>query len=323
MDLMTIVPALLAGCSVVAKPAVETPLTGFVLAEAMAEAGLPAGALSVLPADREIGQHLVSHPGIAKVSFIGSTAAGRQIAATCGQQLKQVCLELGGKSAAIVLDDADLSVLIPALIVGSFYNTGQACNALTRLLVPRSRHDEVVDALLTAVKGLAVGDPLDPATQIGPLAMRRQLDRVLGYIELGKSEGATLACGGGRPANLDQGFYVEPTVFTGVRNDMRIAQEEIFGPVLLVIAYDGGDDEAVAIANDSSYGLHGAVFTRDHDRAARVAAAVDSGTCTINGYVTNTAAPYGGVKGSGYGRERGVEGIGEFLEYRTINDPLG
>jgi betaine-aldehyde dehydrogenase len=323
MDLMTIVPALLAGCSAVAKPAVETPLSGFVLAEAMGEAGLPAGVLSVLPADRAVGQHLVSHPGIVKVSFIGSTAAGRQIASTCGQQLKRVCLELGGKSAAIVLDDADLSVLIPALVVGSFYNTGQACNALTRLVVHRSRHDEVVDALLTAVKGLVVGDPFDPATQIGPLAMKRQLDRVLSYIDLGKSEGAVLACGGGQPANLDRGFYVEPTVFTGVRNDMRIAREEIFGPVLSVIAYDGGDDEAIAIANDSEYGLHGAVFTADHARAARVAAAVDSGTFTINGYVTNTAAPYGGVKGSGYGREHGVEGISEFLEYRTINDPLG
>jgi aldehyde dehydrogenase (NAD+) len=220
MDLMTIVPALLAGCSAVAKPAVETPLAAFVLAEAMAEAGLPQGVLSVLPADRAVGQYLVSHPDITKVSFIGSTAAGRQIASTCGQ-LKRVCLELGGKSAAIVLDDADLSVLIPALVVGSFYNTGQACNALTRLVVHRSRHDEVVDALLTAVKGLVVGDPFDPATQIGPLAMKRQLDRVLGFIELGKAEGAVLACGGERPAGLDRGFYVEPTVFTGVRNDMR------------------------------------------------------------------------------------------------------
>jgi aldehyde dehydrogenase (NAD+) len=323
MDLMTIVPALLAGCAVVAKPAVETPLTGFVLAEAMAEAGLPAGALSVLPADRTVGQHLISQPGIVKVSFIGSTAAGRQIAATCGQQLKRVCLELGGKSAAIVLDDADLGVVVPSLIAGSFYNTGQACNALTRLVVHRSRHDEAVDALLTAVKGLVVGDPLDPATQIGPLAMNRQLERVQGYIELGKSEGAVVACGGGRPAHLERGYYIEPTVFTGVRNDMRIAQEEIVGPVLSVIPFDGGDDAAVAIANDSQYGLHGAVFTRDHARAERVAAAVDSGTFTINGYVTNTAAPYGGVKASGYGREHGVEGIGEFLEYRTVNDPLG
>jgi aldehyde dehydrogenase (NAD+) len=316
-------PALAAGCTVVFKPAPETPLDAFRLGEIFAEAGLPEGVLSVVPAGREVGEHLVTHPGVDKVSFTGSTAAGKRIGGLCGERLKRCTLELGGKSAAIILDDADLAATMPMLMPNAIMNNGQACVAQTRILAPRDRYDEVVEAIVEQVKLMPVGDPLDPATQVGPLVASRQRDRVEGYLRSGQEEGAKVAIGGGRPAGLDKGWYVEPTVFVDVDNKMKIAQEEIFGPVLLVIAYDGGDDEAVAIANDSSYGLHGAVFTRDHDRAARVAAAVDSGTCTINGYVTNTAAPYGGVKGSGYGRERGVEGIGEFLEYRTINDPLG
>jgi len=323
LSLVKVIPALLSGCSVVAKPADQTPLTGFVLAELLQEAGVPDGVVSILPADRVAGQHLVAHPGVDHVSFTGSTAAGRLIAATCGQQLKRASLELGGKSPALVLDDADVDVLVPAVLAGSLYNTGQACNALTRLVVHRSRHDEVVDAIVSAVKGLVVGDPFDPETQIGPLAFEAHRDRVEGYIEAGRAEGATLACGGGRPADLSRGWYVEPTVFTDVTNDMRIAREEIFGPVLSVIAYDGDDDEAVAIANDTDYGLHGAVFTSDAERAMRVARRVESGTFSINGYMTNYLAPYGGVKASGLGREFGVAGIEEYLEYHVINDPRG
>ncbi|GHF36617.1 betaine-aldehyde dehydrogenase [Amycolatopsis bartoniae] len=321
LSAVKVAPALLAGCSVIAKPADNTPLSGYVLAEAAAEADLPEGVLSVVPAGREAGAHLVAHPGVNKVSFTGSTDSGRKIAAVCGEQLKRVSLELGGKSAAIALDDVDIETLVPALVAGSFYNTGQACTALTRLVVHRSRYDEVVEAMAQAAKNMVVGDPLDQATQIGPLATAAQRNRVEAYIGIGKSEGARLVHGGGRPAHLPKGYFVEPTVFADVRNDMRIAQEEIFGPVLSVLPYDGTDDDAIAIANDSKYGLHGAVFTPDRARAEYVAARVESGTFTINGYVNNPAAPFGGVKGSGIGREFGAEGIDEFLEYHTINDP--
>ncbi|MFI7166286.1 aldehyde dehydrogenase [Rhodococcus erythropolis] len=321
LSLVKVIPALLAGCSVIAKPAIETPLTGYRLGELMLEAGIPEGVLSIIPAGREVGQHLVAHPGIDRVSFTGSTAAGRLIAATCGQQLKGCSLELGGKSAAIVLDDADIDVVVPAMVAGAFYNTGQACNALTRMVVHSNRHNEVVSALVDAVRKMKVGDPSDPDTVIGPLVSRTQLDRVNRYIDIGKSEGAVLACGGGRPSGLESGYYVEPTVFTDVHNDMTIAQEEIFGPVLSVIRYDGDDDEAIAIANASIYGLHGAVFTRDTERAQRIASRVEAGTFSINGYVTNPDAPYGGVKASGLGRENGAEGLAEFLDYHVINDP--
>ncbi|MBF6207859.1 aldehyde dehydrogenase [Streptomyces gardneri] len=320
LSVIKVVPALLAGCSVIAKPADNTPLSGYVLAEAAAELDLPDGVLSVIPAGRKVGAHLVAQRGVDKVSFTGSTVAGRAIASVCGEQLKSVSLELGGKSAAIALDDVDLSVLVPAMVAGAFYNTGQACTALTRLVVHRSRYEEVVDSMVTAAKGMVIGDPMDLATQIGPLASAEQRDRVERYIEIGKSE-ATLACGGGRPADQARGFFVEPTIFTDVRNDMRIAQEEIFGPILSIIPFDGGDDEAIAIANGTAYGLHGAVFTQDAERAAHVAKRVESGTFTINGYVNNPAAPFGGVKASGLGREFGAEGIAEYLEFHTINDP--
>jgi betaine-aldehyde dehydrogenase len=323
LSAVKVAPALLAGCSVIAKPADNTPLSGYVLAEAAAELDLPPGVLSVVPAGREAGAHLVAHPGVDKVSFTGSTESGRKIAAVCGTQLKRVSLELGGKSAALALDDVDLETLVPALVAGSFYNTGQACTALTRLVVHRSRYDEVVEAMAQAAKAMVVGDPLDPATQIGPLATAEQRERVERYIEIGKSEGARLVQGGGRPSEPGTGYFVEPTVFADVRNDMRIAQEEIFGPVLSIIPFDGTDDDAIAIANDSTYGLHGAVFTPNKERAEYVAARVESGTFTINGYVNNPAAPFGGVKASGLGREFGAEGLEEFLEFHTVNDPKG
>jgi betaine-aldehyde dehydrogenase len=320
LSVIKVVPALLAGCSVIAKPADNTPLSGYLFAEAAAELGFPEGVLSVVPAGRSAGAHLVAHPGVDKVSFTGSTDAGRKIAAVCGTQLKSVSLELGGKSAAIALDDADLEVLVPTMVAGAFYNTGQACTALTRLVVHRSRYDEVVDAMISAAQSMVIGDPLDPATQIGPLATAAQRERVESYIEIGKTE-ATLAFGGGRPADRETGWFVEPTIFTDVSNDARIAQEEIFGPVLSIIPFEGDDDAAVAIANDTAYGLHGAVFTSNPTRAQYIAERVDSGTFTVNGYINNPAAPFGGVKASGLGREFGPEGLEEYLEYRTVNDP--
>ncbi len=247
-------PALLAGCTVVFKPAPETPLDAFRLAEIFSEAGLPEGVLSVVPAGRPVGEHLVTHPGVDKISFTGSTAAGKRIGGLCGERLKRCTLELGGKSAAIILDDADLSTVIPTLMPNAIMNNGQACIAQTRILAPRARYGEVLDALVEAARAMTVGDPLDPATEVGPVVAGRQRERVEGYIHSGLEEGARLATGGGRPAGFDRGYYIEPTVFADVDNKMRIAQEEIFGPVLAVIPYDV-DDQAVDIANDSSYGL--------------------------------------------------------------------
>jgi aldehyde dehydrogenase (NAD+) len=316
-------PALAAGCTVVFKPAPETPLNAFRLAEILAEAGLPEGVLSVLPAGREVGEHLVTHEGVDKVSFTGSTAAGKRIGGLCGERLKRCTLELGGKSAAIVLDDADLAATMANLMPNTMMNNGQACIAQTRILAPRARYDEVVEALVEQVKLMPVGDPLDPATQVGPLVAARQRDRVEGYLRSGQEEGATVAIGGGRPAGLDKGWYVEPTVFAGVDNKMRIAQEEIFGPVLVVIPYDG-DDDAVAIANDSNYGLCGSVWTGDNERGLGVARRVRTGTYMLNtGVPIDFATPFGGFKESGVGREFGPEGLEIFLEKKSIALPGG
>ncbi|MEO3887637.1 aldehyde dehydrogenase [Nonomuraea sp. B5E05] len=309
-------PALLAGCTVVLKPAPETPLDAYLLAEWAVEAGLPAGVLNIVPAGRETGEHLVSHAGVDKVAFTGSTAAGRRIAAICGEQLKRVSLELGGKSAAIILDDADLTASMGFLSMASLMNNGQACVAQTRILASRSRYDEVVDAIASMVGSQPVGDPADPATGIGPLVARRQQERVEGYIRIGMDEGAKIVVGGlERP--YDQGWYVAPTVFAGVSNDMRIAREEIFGPVLAVIPYDDEAD-AVRIANDSDYGLAGTVWTADADHGMEVARQVRTGTYGVNCYMLETNAPFGGYKASGIGRELGPEGLNGYLEYKTI-----
>ncbi|MGH9028992.1 MAG: aldehyde dehydrogenase, partial [Acidimicrobiales bacterium] len=239
-------PALVAGCTVVFKPAPETPLDAFRLAELFEQAGLPKGVLSVVPTGREVGEYLVRHGGVDKVSFTGSTIAGKKIGAICGEQLKRFSLELGGKSAAVLLDDVDLSQALPMLLPNALMNNGEACIAQTRILAPRDRYQEVVDGLVDAVSQMKVGDPLDPEVAVGPLVAERQRDRVEGYIKVGQEEGAKVAIGGGRPSGIDKGWFVEPTVFVDVDNSMRIAQEEIFGPVLSVIPYDGGDDEAVA-----------------------------------------------------------------------------
>jgi betaine-aldehyde dehydrogenase len=311
-------PALIAGCTMVIKPAPETPLDAFFMAELLEQAGLPKGVVNVVPAGREVGEHLVKHPGVDKIAFTGSTAAGRRIAALCGEQLKRVSLELGGKSAAIILDDADLGATIEGLQSASLMNNGQACIAQTRILASRNRYAEVVDALSTMVSGLKVGDPMDPETAIGPLVAQRQQERVEKYIALGQEEGARLVTGGnGMPEGLEKGWYVQPTVFADVDNSMRIAQEEIFGPVLSVIPFNDEKD-AVRIANDSEYGLAGSVWTADADKGMDIARRVRAGTYGINQYSMDFIAPFGGYKSSGLGREFGKEGLEEYLELKSI-----
>jgi aldehyde dehydrogenase (NAD+) len=316
-------PALIAGCTVVVKPAPETPLDAFLMADILNDAGIPKGVVSVIPAGRETSEHLVRHPGVDKIAFTGSTAAGRRIATICGEQLKRVSLELGGKSAAIILDDADLAATVQGLKFASLMNNGQACAAQTRILASRNRYDEVVDALSGMVGGLQVGDPQDEATEIGPLVAERQQERVEKYIALGQEEGAKVAVGGnGRPEGLDKGWYVKPTVFAGVDNSMRIAREEIFGPVVAVIPYDDPDD-AVRIANDSDYGLAGSVWTGDIDQGLDIARRVRTGTYAVNQYTMDFVAPFGGYKASGIGREFGIEGLNHYVELKSIVPPAG
>jgi len=311
-------PALLSGSTIVIKPAPETPLDAFVMAEILEEAGIPEGVVSVVPAGREVGEHLVRHPGVDKIAFTGSTAAGRTIASICGEQLKRVSLELGGKSAAIILDDADLDATMQGLKFASLMNNGQACVAQTRILASRRQYDAVVDALAETVAGMAVGDPSDPSTEIGPLVAERQQERVDKYIALGQEEGARVVVGGnGRPDGLDRGWYVRPTVFADVDNSMRIAREEIFGPVLAVIPYDDVED-AVRIANDSDFGLAGSVWTSDQEQGMEIARRVRTGTFGVNQYTMDFIAPFGGFKASGIGREFGKEGLEHYLELKSI-----
>jgi betaine-aldehyde dehydrogenase len=319
--LSKLIPALLAGCTAVLKPAPETPLDGYLLAELLIEAGVPEGVVSIVAGGREVGEHLVRHPLVDKIAFTGSTAAGRRIGAICGEQLKRVSLELGGKSAAIVLDDADETATIEGLKFIGVMNSGQACVAQTRVLVSRERHDAFAAALASAIGGMAVGDPLDEATEIGPMVSRRQQERVASYIEIGQQEGAQLLTGGnGRPGGQDSGWYVRPTVFAGVDNRMRIAQEEIFGPVLSVIPYDDVSD-ALRIANDSDYGLAGTVWTSDPEVGLEVARGVRTGSFGVNTYTMDFAAPFGGYKNSGIGREFGPEGLAQYTELKSVYLP--
>ena len=320
LALLKVAPALLMGCTCVIKPAPETPLDAYVLAECLVDAGLPPGVVNIVAAGREVGEHLVTHPGIDKVSFTGSTLAGKRIAALCGERVRRVTLELGGKSAAIVCDDADFETTVPALVPAGMMINGQACAAQTRILAPRSRYAELVDGLADAVSRLQVGDPYDDATDVGPLVAERQRDRVEAYIASGIAEGARLVTGGGRPAGLDRGWYVEPTVFADVDNQMRIAREEIFGPVVCVIPYDTVD-EAVAIANDSAYGLSGSVWSTDPAGALDIARRLRTGSATINGWRWDVHCPFGGFKESGLGREGGPEGLEAYCEYQTISLP--
>lgn len=310
-------PALAAGCPVVLKPAAETSLDALLLAELTTGIDLPDGVLNVVTGGRETGAALVANKAVRKIAFTGSTAAGKSIAAECATDLKRVTLELGGKSAGILLDDVDLDAFAPFIASACVPNTGQICRALTRVLAPARRYDEVVDLVSATMSRLPQGDPTDPTTFFGPLVSERQRDRVESYIALGRSEGARTAIGGGRPARLDHGWYVEPTVFRDVTNDMRIAREEIFGPVVVVIPYDG-DDEAVAVANDSEFGLGGGVFSPDQDRATAVARRIETGTVGVNAASCPIEAPFGGIKNSGIGRELGPRALDAYLEYKTI-----
>ncbi len=316
--LAKVLPALIAGCTVVVKPAPETPLDAMLLAGLLADADLPPGVAAVLPGATTAGRRLVEHPGVDRIAFTGSADVGRAIAATCGQRLARCSLELGGKSAAIICEDASLGRTVAGLRFSSFLNNGQACVAQSRILAPRSRYDEVAQALAEAADGFVVGDPSDPATDIGPLVSARQRDRVRGYIDLGVAEGATLAAGG--PDAIDGlagGTYVRPTVFRDVDNSMRIAREEIFGPVIVVIPYDDVDD-AVRIANDSPYGLGGSVWTKDRQAGLAIARRVRTGMFGINSFAPEFGVPFGGFKASGIGREYGPEAFDEYVEMKSV-----
>jgi len=310
-----LIPALIAGCTVVVKPAPETPLDALWLAEMLDEIDLPEGVVSIIPGGRETGEALVRHPEVDKISFTGSSSTGRQIATLCGEQLKRVSLELGGKSAAIILDDADIDHTVKHLKMASLMNNGQACVAQTRILVSERRNGEVVDALAEMMSGLQVGDPADEATDIGPLVAQRQQDRVQGYIKTGVDEGARIVLGGMDKPH-DRGWYVQPTLFADANNEMRIAREEIFGPVLTVLKYSDERD-AVRIANDSEYGLAGSVWTADVAHGLEIAAEIRAGTYGINMYTLDTSCPFGGFKQSGIGREFGSEGLSEYVELQS------
>ncbi len=312
-----IAPALIAGCTVVLKSSPEAPGEGYLVAEIAEAVGLPPGVLNVVTADREVSELLVRDPRVDKITFTGSTAAGRKIGAICGERIARCTLELGGKSAAVVLDDIDVEVAAQALAGAECFLSGQVCSSLTRIVVPQNRHDALVEALAATFSSVKVGDPFDPASQMGPLVASRQRDRVEGYIQKGVDEGATLVTGGGRPKDLDRGWYVEPTVFANVDNSSVIAQEEIFGPVLSVVPAKDEDD-AVRVANDTIYGLNASVFTNDVDRARKVAGRLRSGTVGHNAFRTDFGIGFGGFKQSGIGREGGTEGLLPFLEPKTV-----
>ncbi|MCG7631324.1 MULTISPECIES: aldehyde dehydrogenase [Gordonia] len=317
-----VIPALAAGCSVVLKTSPEAPLSPSVFADVVGElvdeGVIPEGVLSVLVADREVSELLVTDPRVDHITFTGSTATGRRIMNLAGDRVAKVSLELGGKSAAIILDDADLNTVMQNLPMAGCLQSGQACIALTRVLVSAARHDEVVEAYKAALGMIPIGNPWEETNFLGPLTSARQRDRVEGYIEAARKEGAEIVHGGGRVG--DQGFFVQPTLVDNVRNDMTIAQEEVFGPVISIITYEDEDD-AVAIANDSEYGLSGAVFTSDVEHGFEVAQRIRTGTVNVNASVIDFTLPFGGYKQSGVGREGGPEGLDEFFELKTVHLP--
>ncbi|RMB02002.1 aldehyde dehydrogenase family protein [Eilatimonas milleporae] len=313
------VPAMLAGCTVVQKPATQTSVDVLVLAELLEEAGLPKGVYNVVPgAGSVVGQAIIEHPEVDLVSFTGSTGGGRRIAEAAAKGPKKAVLELGGKSACIVLDDFDPRKAAEVAAGAIFSNSGQLCAAWSRLLVPRSSHKAIVEALVAHVNAMKIGDPEDPDTDLGPVVSAKQKQTVTDYIRVGIKEGATLAVGGPEtPDGLEKGYYVKPTVFDNVDNSMRIAREEIFGPVLVVIPYDDVDD-AVRIANDSEYGLHGGVLSNDHDRALSVAKRMSTGQIGLNAFAFHLTAPFGGYRMTGYGRCMGPMGYEEFLQTKAV-----
>ncbi len=313
-----IAPAFAAGCTVVLKPAEMAPLSAFFLAEAAHEIGLPKGVFNLVSGSgRVVGEAIVGHPDVDMVSFTGSLQAGRRIASVAGEGIKKVTLELGGKSAFVVLDDAPFDKAIPAGVNNCMQNSGQTCSAWTRMIVPRARHDEAVELAKAQLARLTLGDPFDKNTRLGPLASAGQRDTVLDYIEKGKKEGAQLVAGGGKPAQISKGFYVEATIFANVDNKMTVAQEEIFGPVLSIIPCDS-DHQAIAIANDSPYGLAGGVWAGTEERAMEVAKQMRTGQVDINGGRFNVLAPFGGYKTSGIGREIGPLAVEEFFQLKSI-----
>jgi acyl-CoA reductase-like NAD-dependent aldehyde dehydrogenase len=309
--------ALLAGCTVIMKPAPETPLEAYIIAEAADAAGIPPGVINLVPSGREAADHLVQNPGVDKVSLTGSTAAGKRVAQVCGERLARYTLELGGKSAAVVMGDADLASVAKILTQTIIMSAGQVCATLSRVIVASEVHDRLIDLIRTEMEKVRVGDPLDPDVHLGPLAMERQRDRVEEYILIGQAEGATLAFGGGRPSHLPRGWYIEPTLFTGVVASMRIAREEIFGPVLSVLTFKT-EEEAIRIANDSDFGLFGAVFTADRETAYRIARRMRTGTVCHNAFRFDPYLPFGGFKQSGVGREGGLEGVKSYTELKSI-----
>jgi len=319
-----IAPAMAVGCTVVLKPSEVAPLNAFVLADIIDELGFPAGVFNLVSGvGPVVGEAIAAHPDVDMVSFTGSTRAGTRVAEVAAANVTRVHQELGGKSANIVLDDADFAAAIPSAVGACYLNSGQTCSALTRLLVPADRMDEAAELAAQAAAGFTVGPADDEGSRLGPLVSQTQWDRVQGYIQAGIDEGATLVTGGtGKPEGLDAGYYVKPTVFANVDNSMSIARDEIFGPVLSIIGYDSEED-AIRIANDSDYGLSGGVWSSDNDRALAVAKKLRTGEVDMNGSFLNTDAPFGGYKKSGNGRELGRFGLSEFVEAKQINLPLG
>lgn len=311
-------PALACGCVAVIKPSPETALDSYFLAEAIEESGFPPGVINIVPADREVGEYLVTHPGVDKVAFTGSTASGQRIAELCASLLRPVTLELGGKSAAVLLDDVSLTKFTANMLGSSFPNNGQTCTASTRILAPRRIFADVCDAVVETVTRYRVGDPRDSATDVGPLASARQRDRVEKYIRVGIAEGGRVAIGGGRPQGLDSGLFVSPTVFVDVDPGMTIVREEIFGPVVTLLPYDGGDEGGIALANDSEYGLAGTVWSDDQERAIEVARHLDTGTVGINFWDLDIGAPFGGRRFSGLGHELGPEAVDAYLQFKSL-----
>jgi aldehyde dehydrogenase (NAD+) len=317
---LKVAPALAAGCTVVLKPSEVAPFNAFVLAEVIEAAGLPKGVFNLVTGTgAQAGEALVRHPGVDMISFTGSTRAGKRISELAAQSVKRVALELGGKSASVILDDADLATAVKSTVNGCYLNSGQTCTALTRMLVPETKYAEASRIAAELANTFALGDPLAETTRLGPLSSAAQLERVRSYIRKGVQEGAELLAGGAEPPEGAPagGYYVRPTVFGKVKNSMTIAQEEIFGPVLSIIPYRDEED-AVRIANDSPYGLAGAVWSKDEARAQRVARRIRAGQVDVNGGAFNMNAPFGGFKQSGHGREAGVYGLEEFLEYKSL-----
>ena len=320
---LKVAPALAAGCTVVLKPSEVAPFNAFILAEVVEAAGLPKGVFNLVTGfGPAAGEALVKHPQVDMISFTGSTRAGKRISEVAAATVKRVALELGGKSASVILDDADLAAAVKGTVSGCYLNSGQTCTALTRMLVPASKYDEAAKLAVEAAKGFTLGDPMSEATRLGPLSSQMQMDRVRDYIKKGVAEGAELLTGGAdKPEGIAGanagGYFVKPTIFGKVKNSMAIAQEEIFGPVLSIIAYQD-EEEAVRIANDSPYGLAGAVWSGDDAHAQKVARRIRAGQIDINGGAFNMNAPFGGFKQSGHGREAGIYGLEEFLEYKSM-----